>query len=186
MGWLVLCQPHSGIDADGAAPICTGAGYYGRGDKRAGWCVPPEQSQTTSIHIFLCKPNTMVTLGEDIQFHQVIRGGGRPDTSEQAKLWHSFPNQSSNVFIHVSDRMKGFWSGIWGFAMCGVCTWSLKWKDGQRMFSTEFKGQDWTAAEVPVLVSHVCHALRCQSQMSKGPITGGYLLASKPQRTSPI
>ena len=42
------------------------------------------------------------------------------------------------------------------------------------MFSTEFKGQDGTAAEVHVLVSHVCHALRGQGQMSKGPITGGY------------
>lgn len=42
------------------------------------------------------------------------------------------------------------------------------------MFSTEFKGQDGTAAEVHVLLSHVCHALPCQGQMSKGPIAGGY------------
>ena len=173
MGWLVLCvslilELTLMEQLLSALELVTMAEEI----KRAGWSVPPGQSQTTSIHIFLGKPNTTVT--PKFTWVRVYNSTRWSEEQEDQIL----VNKPNSVTFISRPKQQCLHPCLWQdegvlIGNLEVCAWSLKWKDGERMFSTEFKGQDGTAAQFHVLVSHVCHALRCQSQMSKGPVTGG-------------
>lgn len=172
MGWLVLCvslilELTLMEQLLSALELVTMAEEI----KKAGWSAPPGQSQTTCIHIFLGKPNTTVTP----KFTWVSVYNSTRWSEEEDQILVNKPN--SVTFISW-PKQQCLHPCLWQdegvlIGNLEVCAWSLKWKDGERMFSTEFKGQDGTAAQFHVLVSHVCHALQCQSQMSKGPVTGG-------------
>lgn len=129
-----LCQPYSELTLTEQLLSALVLATMAEEIKRAGWSVPPEPSQTTAIHIFLGKPNTMVT--PKFSWVRVYNSTRWSEEQEDQIL----VNKPNSVTFISQPKQQCLHPCLWQYEgvlirNLGVCavwgyTWSLKWKDG--------------------------------------------------------